>query len=215
MASVQRGSQKISEIGFGTGSGYKTTIMGHSSGGHIAVSWALRGMLDVAGGGEFGGLDLDCVVGLSGVYDVGDHWWYEHGRGVEELSPMGGAFGGTYEGCVEGSVEDFLYRYIGARTTNGDTDPVFGLSRKKGVRFLLLTGVEDKVVPFTNTAIMARIMKGLFGDENVAQHFFGKGCRHDTTVTDIMTEGRFDVGGVVHRFVTGKGKGNGMSKSKL
>ena len=62
--------------------GMTTTLLGHSSGAHIASLALLRGRVQV-----------DRWIGLSGVYHIPRHYRYERTRGVERISPLAPACG--------------------------------------------------------------------------------------------------------------------------
>jgi acetyl esterase/lipase len=63
-------------------------LSGHSSGAHIG---ALH-LIQAASSGQT--TRIKGFVGFSGVYDIGEHYKFEAGRGVEEVSPMKPAAGG-------------------------------------------------------------------------------------------------------------------------
>jgi acetyl esterase/lipase len=63
------------------------TLIGHSSGAHIAMLGLLSGLL----------IHVDRFVGLSGVYDIPSHYNFERGRGVERISPLAPACGGSLD----------------------------------------------------------------------------------------------------------------------
>lgn len=55
-----------------------TTILAHSSGSHLTILAALRGKLPKVRG----------IIGMSGVYNLEQHYAYEKTRGIHEISPM-------------------------------------------------------------------------------------------------------------------------------
>lgn len=61
----------------------RTALVGHSSGGHLCALAAL-------GEGE----RLACVATMNAPFDIVDHYAFEHGRGVAEMSPLHPANGG-------------------------------------------------------------------------------------------------------------------------
>lgn len=200
---VGRGAVVVGNVMRELKGGFETVIMGHSSGGHISLRWVIEDLLKEApGGGGVRGIHLTHYVGLAGVYDVAEHHLYEKRRGLEEFSPMGGAAGGTFCGCVRESVNSVLRKEVGG-----------------GVRFLLIAGVEDEVVPFTNTAMMGRLLRGMCGGAGggrVVERYFGRGFKHESPVIDVMVGGGFGVGKCVRTFVEGAERSEGgESRSKL
>jgi len=94
------------------------SIIGHSSGAHIAFLMLLKHLclkskliksqrnklkekeiskIDMSSLSSILGIDFDSFVGLSGPYDISHHFDYEAGRGVEEISPMKPACGHSRE----------------------------------------------------------------------------------------------------------------------
>jgi acetyl esterase/lipase len=67
------------------------TIMGHSSGAHVALLWLMRYCKTTS---EWYGR-IDSFIGLAGVYDIAHHFDYEASRGVEEISPLKPVCGST------------------------------------------------------------------------------------------------------------------------
>jgi len=56
-----------------------TFVVGHSSGAHICVLASLQGMFPA---------NVVGLVGMSGIYDIAQHYEYEKVRGVDQISPM-------------------------------------------------------------------------------------------------------------------------------
>mmetsp|Transcript_17077 Transcript_17077/g.20853 ORF Transcript_17077/g.20853 Transcript_17077/m.20853 type:complete len:411 (+) Transcript_17077:121-1353(+) len=56
-----------------------TFVVGHSSGAHICVLASLQGLFP---------MNVVGLVGMSGVYDIAQHYEYEILRGVDQISPM-------------------------------------------------------------------------------------------------------------------------------
>ena len=79
---VSRGIRYISE----TYNARKTVVIGHSSGAHISLLASLQGKFPASVIG---------LVGMSGVYDIEQHYGYESLRGVDQISPMKPACGTT------------------------------------------------------------------------------------------------------------------------
>jgi pimeloyl-ACP methyl ester carboxylesterase len=139
------------------------TVMGHSSGAHVALLWLLQ-----HGAGDIPHTTskstnresilpttadwyskVDSFVGLSGVYDIDHHFDYEASRGVEELSPLKPVCGGTRAHLVEHSPHCYLPHTLSQHPEDGITClPAFAC--------LLLHGMDDATVPFPSTAEAAR-----------------------------------------------------------
>jgi len=64
---------------------HDATLIGHSSGAHIAALGLLNKRMVAA---------VDRFIGLSGVYDIPSHYKFEAGRGVDRISPLAPACGG-------------------------------------------------------------------------------------------------------------------------
>lgn len=98
------------------------SIVGHSSGGHIATMAALQEE------------DLcDSLISISGVYDIPNHYQWESSRGVEEISALKPACGDTEENWIKLSPTRVLLE--------GNT--------AKLPRTLILHGAIDTTVPYT------------------------------------------------------------------
>lgn len=62
-------------------------LSGHSSGCHIVTMLLLRNALGMPGHSPFP-IPISGFFGLSGVYDIEEHFFYESRRGVHEISGM-------------------------------------------------------------------------------------------------------------------------------
>eukprot|EP00475_Leptophrys_vorax_P018953 TRINITY_DN25899_c0_g1_i4.p1 TRINITY_DN25899_c0_g1~~TRINITY_DN25899_c0_g1_i4.p1 ORF type:complete len:188 (-),score=46.22 TRINITY_DN25899_c0_g1_i4:366-929(-) len=133
-------------------------ISGHSAGAHLAALTVI----------EHPQL-FTSYIGLSGVYDVRDHFGFEHQRAVEQASAMEPAMGGASE---------FL-----------DFSPLYTIQKKNmecfsHIRFSLAHGVEDDVVPISQSEIFASQLKELgFKIEFTALN----NCSHAQIVFDLMS----------------------------
>jgi acetyl esterase/lipase len=102
-----------------------TTLVGHSSGAHVAVLGVLRENLPT----------VNHLVSIAGVYDIPSHYEYEKGRGVEQISALQPACGHV-------------------RNEWQKRSPTCLLKEMKRPRelpnMLLLHGAKDTVVPYTS-----------------------------------------------------------------
>jgi acetyl esterase/lipase len=179
------------------------TLVGHSSGAHVALLWLVRQRLMCSNDDDETTTTSDdslfhCVdsfVGLSGPYDIADHFDYEAGRGVEELSPMKPVNGYTRSAFRHNSPAPWLHRAVGQRdvagwtttttttTTHQDEDHNYN----KLPKIVLMHGVEDDTVPFTATAEAARILNAC--GISVEQVYLPKTGHQDIPV-QLMVGGR-------------------------
>ncbi|XP_072289891.1 uncharacterized protein [Eucyclogobius newberryi] len=113
------------------------------------------------------------VIGLSGVYNILDHYEHEQMRGVEYVSTMHKAMNG---------VHNFPY-YSPTHVLN-----TFGEDKLKRVPpFVLLHGTNDIIVPFESSATFSELMcsKSL----SVALYLLQR-VDHTEMVTDVMAPDR-------------------------
>ncbi len=167
-----------------------TIVIGHSSGAHISMLWmveeAQKQTLKVP---------IEALVGVSGVYNIGHHFDFEAGRGVEEISPLKPANGYDYKSFQRFSppwkVQNELLR------NHDETNPLFP------GRILLLHGAEDDVVPLPGTCEAAKILKDCLGggpssnntsknyneSDVIIDEYYLPRTGHQDTVMDLMMLG--------------------------
>jgi len=148
-------------------------IMGHSSGAHVAllilVDWIGEQMKNdnISPATSINSYNKnnntgkasypwtpDYFVGLSGPYDIGYHFDFEAGRGVEQISPMKPICGHSRDSFDRASpvkrlLSLFREQQRTATTTIQQLTPPI----------LLVHGVEDSTVPFTATADAGRMLR--------------------------------------------------------
>jgi acetyl esterase/lipase len=181
------------------------TLVGHSSGAHVALLWLVRQRLGCSNDDKTTTTTSDdslfqCVdsfVGLSGPYDIADHFDYEAGRGVEELSPMKPVNGYTRSAFRHNSPAPWLHRAVGQRdalgwtttttTTTTTTHQDEDHNNNHLPKIVLMHGVEDDTVPFTATAEAARILNAC--GISVEQVYLPKTGHQDIPV-QLMVGGR-------------------------
>lgn len=143
-------------------------LAGHSSGAHICMMALLNHAAAVDG-----------VIGLSGPYNIRDHFEFEKSRGLHEFSPMGMAAGGVEyadgaAGTPEGGSDAFdrsSPTYIAATR----------LSKAQAASLppiLLIHGRRDTTVPVTSSVAYGRALKAA-GAPDVAIHLLGDGGHFD------------------------------------
>ncbi|XP_036385963.1 probable isoprenylcysteine alpha-carbonyl methylesterase ICMEL2 [Megalops cyprinoides] len=154
-------------------------LIGHSAGAHLC---ALTTLFLVEGTEELAidaakqreiTLSIKGVTGLSGVYDILDHYQHEKMRGIEYVSTMHKAMGG---------VENFEFY--------SPTALLKKLSEEKLERvppFCLLHGTNDIIVPPESSVRFAEVLASL--SVKVALHLLPK-MDHTEIVTDLMATDR-------------------------
>ena len=114
------------------------SVVGHSSGAHIAVLAALQQQQQ-----EASVFLCDKLVALSGVYDIPNHYEWETGRGVNEISALKPACGGTNMNWMDVSPTRIL-----AAANHAATMP----------DMYVLHGARDTVVPYTSAVNLTRAL---------------------------------------------------------
>lgn len=185
------------------------SLVGHSSGAHVAllllVSSVERALKhkhnhnhvdDEKGNDDDDSPPLplastlfDSFVGLSGPYHVPHHYDYEAARGVEEISPMKAACGHAPESLLENSPAVRLARVLAEHGDDDDARAATILRSSLPPALLLVHGVEDGTVPFTNTAETARALRSC-GVDGVDELYLGKTTHVDTVLHLMRDEGR-------------------------
>ncbi len=180
------------------------TLMGHSSGSHIALLMVVQRVeryldeLEIIHQSsdqkfEFSHedtLQFDQFVGLSGVYDISHHFDYESGRGVEELSPMKPACGYTRDSFDHYSPAVKLQTLLSRRIMNlksFETIHVDEIISKLIPGMLLVHGVEDTTVPFTSTSEASKIIRSC-GVKLCEERYWIAG--HADIVVELMLDGK-------------------------
>jgi acetyl esterase/lipase len=115
------------------------SIVGHSSGAHIAVLAALQRQRK-----NPTSVLCDKLVALSGVYDIPNHYEWETGRGVNEISALKPACGGTYSNWMDVSPT----RILATANSHAASMP----------DMYVLHGATDTVVPYTSAVNMTRAL---------------------------------------------------------
>lgn len=169
-------------------------LAGHSSGAHIAL-WMLVDRVNHAGMEMSKGskttikaekLVFDSFIGLSGVYNIDDHFDYEASRGVEELSPMKPACGMTRDNFKSSSPGIRLARTLSVMEHNRNKN--LPCVDQYMPRMLLLHGMKDTTVPFSSTAECARMLRSC-GVTRYSEQYLGN-ADHGQTVLDLMRGGQ-------------------------
>lgn len=191
-------------------------VMGHSSGAHIGLIMIVEQTEKVILWNESktriknkrlkdASVPLvDKFVGLSGPYSISDHFDYEAARGVEELSPMKAACGYSREQFRLNSPALRLQDFLVSIDEHGDLCPEAFFPRT-----LLLTGIEDSVVPFTATCCAAQALRSC-GVSNCNEIYIPS-AGHEDTVIQLMLGGRISKE-VTEWLVGAKGEDPPLSK---
>ncbi len=138
-----------------------TTILGHSSGSHIALLGVLQRKLKV-----------DALICVSGVYDVVKHFMFEKGRGVDMISPLLPANGHVEKEWVLRSPTRLV-----DETTRDILPPT-----------LLVHGAKDSVVPYTSAVEFYNALQQCQADENCLLSIL-PWTEHAETVIQLMVGG--------------------------
>jgi pimeloyl-ACP methyl ester carboxylesterase len=184
---------------------HKITLMGHSSGAHVALLWLVQYRLgvrsdDIITNNAVNGHDgsicnnnivvVDSFIGLSGPYDIAHHFDYESGRGVEELSPMKPVNGNTRAAFRRNSPAQWLLlqqqqqeKPVAAAVMGTTTPNDLVVNEPR-----IVHGTEDDTVPFTATAEAARLLMAC-GLEQVEQVYLPHTGHQDVPV-QLMVGGR-------------------------
>ncbi|KAG5834256.1 hypothetical protein ANANG_G00259630 [Anguilla anguilla] len=154
-------------------------LIGHSAGAHLCALTALflvEGMEELAiepAKQKEISLSIKGVTGLSGVYNIPDHYQHEKMRGIEYVSTMHKAMGG---------VENFEFY--------SPTDFLKILSEDKLKRvppFCLIHGTNDIIVPMESSIRFSDVLASL--SVKVSLHLLPK-MDHTEIVTDLMAPDR-------------------------
>ncbi|XP_024130341.1 probable isoprenylcysteine alpha-carbonyl methylesterase ICME [Oryzias melastigma] len=157
----------------------KVVLVGHSAGAHLCALTTLfladgrEELLIESEKQELITRSIRGVIGLSGVYDIMDHYQHEKTRGIEFVSAMHNAMTGE---------ENFpLY---------SPTCVVKKLSQEKLgrlPRFALLHGINDVVVPFESSSKLSEILASR--SVKASLHLLPD-VSHTDIATDLMLSNR-------------------------
>lgn len=178
------------------------TIMGHSSGAHIALLFVVDRIV-----AELALLDkrrvsrpfqaedrnlenranvrlpFDSFCGISGPYDISHHFDYEASRGVEELSPMKPVNGFTRLSFQRNSPA--LRLQYALRNLSSQAEAALN---QVCPHIALIHGVEDDTVPFTATSEAGRLFRSL-GLTRV-QEIYIPNTGHQDAIVQCMLGGK-------------------------
>ena len=197
-----------------------TIVVAHSSGAHISMLWMVENLQksitkrqnhsptnnrtnDIA----TLEITIDAFVGVSGVYNIGHHFDYEAGRGVEEISPLKPANGYDRQSFAEHSPPWKVQHELIRKLNEMKHRDLLGLSGSPDVsipsfpnRMLLLHGAEDDVVPFPTTSDAAKLLKQCLGagsssndgdrDMTIDECYIPNTGHQDAVVDLMMLRGR-------------------------
>lgn len=186
-----------------------TIVIGHSSGSHISLLWMVEeAQKRILGSGSRSRTrshhhyqntapTIDSFVGISGVYNIGDHFDYEAGRGVEEISPMKPACGYDRINFARNS-PPWKVQHELLRTLDETKRKILFSQTRFPDRILLVHGSEDDVVPLPGTGEAAKILRNCLGgassnnkndrgDITIDECYVPTG--HQETVVDLMMLG--------------------------
>ena len=101
------------------------------------------------------GMRIDSFVGISGPYNISNHFDYEASRGLEELSPMKPACGYSREEFRKHSPALKIVDCMSAWSAECEKRALDNIIPS----LVLIHGMEDDVVPFTSTAEAASLLR--------------------------------------------------------
>lgn len=145
-------------------------VMGHSSGAHIALLMLVDMISERMKPDSASKLPAkECsqypwslphyFVGLSGPYDISDHFDYEAGRGVEQISPMNPICGYTRLNFDRASPAKRLLSNMASFREQVDSVRTNSTMQEISPQMLLVHGIEDATVPFTATSDAGRKLR--------------------------------------------------------
>lgn len=155
-------------------------LCGHSSGAHIALLM-LVDRVSKELNKERMNIPFQTFIGISGPYNVSHHFDYEAGRGVEELSPLKPANGYTRMQLEYHSPAIRLQKLLSQKDAEKIISSILP-------RMLLVHGIEDTVVPFTNTSECASLLR-MCGVSQCEELYLGK-TGHEDTIMQFMLGGK-------------------------
>ena len=179
-----------------------TIVVGHSSGAHISLLWMVEEAKQRILSGRNGPPNaptIDAFIGISGVYNIGHHFDYEAGRGVQEISPLKPANGYDRKSYARNSPPWKVQHELIRKLNENERSLLLSQTRFPG-RILLVHGSEDDVVPISGTCESAKIMKECLGggsnshktndggDITIDECYIPK-TGHQDTVVDLMMLG--------------------------
>ena len=180
-----------------------TIVVGHSSGAHIAMLWLVeRVQVSALRQGQSNLTNksgtIDAFVGVSGVYNIGNHFDYEGARGVEEISPLKPANGYNRKNFAKNSppwkVQNELVRTLDEMNEGSRARLLSKMPLCFPGRILLVHGAEDDVVPISGTGEAASILKKCLGggsshsndcDITIDEFYLPK-TGHQDTIMDLF-----------------------------
>jgi fermentation-respiration switch protein FrsA (DUF1100 family) len=166
-----------------------TILIGHSSGAHLSllmmVEYIQRQLPNSNSQDTIPSIFFDFVIGLSGPYNISQHFDFEAHRGVEELSPMKPACGHTREEFKYHSPTSRLLQLC--HTAESSLLKPTNKSKHFMPSILLVHGMKDSTVPFTATSDAAALFKSC-GAEQCDEIYIGT-AGHQDTVLHLMLGG--------------------------
>jgi len=209
-------------------------IMGHSSGAHIALLLLVKMLgermkssssqpaasMTRKQNNRYPWSFPDYFVGLSGPYDISDHFDFEAGRGVEQISPMKPICGHSRMNFDRASpTKRLLSKLASFREQSDAVESSFDSARMKMPTLQQITppilfvhGIEDATVPFTATSDAARILKSC-GLTDCQEIYLEKTTHQDVIMHFMMGGAAMDavfdwlLGQRSHKKVIGRGGG--------
>jgi alpha-beta hydrolase superfamily lysophospholipase len=193
-------------------------MMGHSSGAHIALlllvdmlgermkssSSQPAAYMTMKQNNRYPWSFPDYFVGLSGPYDISDHFDFEAGRGVEQISPMKPICGHSRLNFDRASPAKRLLSKLTSFREQSDVVVSSLTCSDDSTRMkmptlqqitppiLFVHGIEDATVPFTATSDAARILKSC-GLTDCHEIYLEKTTHQDVIMHFMMGGAAMDV----------------------
>ncbi|CAB9519349.1 Probable isoprenylcysteine alpha-carbonyl methylesterase [Seminavis robusta] len=168
--------------------------VGHSSGSHILAMMLIQRLRQQTESSRWGfslqhnnkntngvTMRIDSIVGISGPYDVEQHFQYEASKGLEQLSPMQPACGGRDQ--FRQHSPTLLLSHFLSQCTKEEMEAL----DKSFPRLALVHGSIDDVVPVESSQEAARVLRA--AGVTKCDEFYLAETGHPDAVIEIMMGG--------------------------
>jgi len=173
-----------------------SALVGHSTGAHISFLTVLKRskahMEAEKQGKESKDVFINSFIGLSGVYNIQNHFEFESGRGVEEMSPLKPVCGFSVENFIENSACFRLEQCL-LDQEREECDVAEEVELVDHLpQMLFVHGVLDDTVPYTSTQkIVDAILSIESSDvEEKCHEILLEDVGHSDTVMHLMFGGK-------------------------
>ena len=172
----------------------KVCLMGHSSGAHISmltIVERVRRKLELEQAGDTLALQqwekslvkIDSFIGVSGPYNIYNHFDFEAGRGVEQISPMQPACGNSREMFLRYSPA-VQVSHMFAKCSLPEEQNSFSRSFPPMV---LVHGMEDDTVPYSASKEAGRVLRA--SGITQCSEIYERDAGHEEAIMQVMIGG--------------------------